>query len=263
MVSKRFLFIPLAALLSAPALQAQSAPQAAKPVQPVEGNTAPPPENPPRPLSTADRADLYMIRKMYREAIEQYQTLPPTATTMNKIGVAYHQMSDLPTAKKYYQRAIKMNRKYSDAVNNLGTVFYAYKDYGRAVSQYKKALAISPNTASFYSNLGTAYFARKQYKEASEAYQKAVSLDKEVFDHHGTNGSLMQDRSVEEHAKFHYYLAKTFAQAGDNERAIQYIRKSIEEGFKDRQKFLEEPEFAALQDLPEFKEVMALEPRVL
>jgi tetratricopeptide (TPR) repeat protein len=263
MVSKRFLLILLAVFLSLPALCAQSAPQAAKPVQPAEIDVTPHPENPPPPLSASDRADLYMIRKMFREAIEQYKSLPPTASTMNKIGVAYHQMSDLPTAKKYYQRAIKMNRKYPDAVNNLGTIYYAYKDYGRAVSQYKKALALGPNTASFYSNLGTAYFARKQYQEASEAYQKAVSLDKDVFDHHSPNGELMQERTIEEHAKFHYYLAKTFAKAGDTAHAIQYIRRSIEEGFKDRQKFIEEPEFAGLQDLPEFKEVMALEPRVL
>jgi tetratricopeptide (TPR) repeat protein len=263
MVSKRFLLIPLAAFLSLPTLRAQSAPQAAKPVEPVEVKTPPPPENPSPPLAPEERADLYMVYKMYREAIERYKAAPQSATILNKTGVAYHQMSDLPTAKKYYQRAIKLNRKYSDAVNNLGTVYYAYKDYGRAVAQYKKAIAISPNSASVYSNLGTAYFARKQYKEASEAYQKAISLDKEVFDRHGTHGELMQESSVEEHAKFHYYLAKTYAQAGDTERALQYIRKSIEEGFKDRKKFLEEPEFAALQDLPEFKEVMALEPRAL
>jgi tetratricopeptide (TPR) repeat protein len=263
MVSKRFLLIPLAAFLSLPTLRAQSAPQAAKPVKPVEIDITPPQENPAPPLSPEERGDLYMVYKSYREAIERYKAAPQTAVTMNKVGVAYHQMSDLPTARKYYQRAIKLNPKFSDAVNNLGTVYYAYKDYGRAVAQYKKAIRLSPDAASFYSNLGTAYFARKLYKEASEAYQKAVSLDKDVFERHGPGGQVMQESSVEEHAKFHYYLAKTFAQAGDTMHAIQYIRKSIEEGFKERQKFLEEPEFAALQDLPEFKEVMALEPRVL
>jgi hypothetical protein len=41
------------------------------------------------------------------------------------------------------------------------------------------------------------------------------------------------------------------------------MRKSLEEGFKERDKFQTEPEFAKLQELPEFKELMASEPRVL
>jgi hypothetical protein len=47
------------------------------------------------------------------------------------------------------------------------------------------------------------------------------------------------------------------------ERALLYIRKALEEGFKDRAKFKEEPEFATLQELPEFQQLMTLEPRVL
>jgi tetratricopeptide (TPR) repeat protein len=114
-----------------------------------------------------------------------------------------------------------------------------------------------------YSNLGTAYFARKEYKRASETYQKALSLDPEVFEHHSTWGVLLQERSVEERAKFHYYLAKTYAQAGMNDRALLYIRKALEEGFTQRKKLMEDPEFVSLRKLPEFQELLAMEPRVL
>ena len=91
----------------------------------------------------------------------------------------------------------------------------------------------------------------------------ALSLDKDVFEHHGSYGVLLEERSVEERAKFHFYLARTYAKAGMNERALQYIRKALEEGFKEKKKLMEEPEFEALRELPEFKELMALEPRVL
>jgi hypothetical protein len=47
------------------------------------------------------------------------------------------------------------------------------------------------------------------------------------------------------------------------EQALNYIRKSLEEGFKERKKFIEEPEFAGLQKDPEFQKVMAMEPKVL
>ncbi len=56
---------------------------------------------------------------------------------------------------------------------------------------------------------------------------------------------------------------RLYAKAGQNERALQYIRKALEEGFTERKKLMEDPEFATLRDLPEFKELLALEPRVL
>ncbi|MCS7316481.1 MAG: tetratricopeptide repeat protein, partial [Bryobacterales bacterium] len=165
--------------------------------------------------------------------------------------------------KRYYERAVKLNPQYAEAINNIGTVYYAQKSYRRAISQYRRALKISPNSASIYSNLGTAYFARKNYEEASKAYAKALELDPDVFEHRSTYGVLLQERNVEERARFHYYLAKVYAQAGMNERALIYIRKALEEGFKERRRFLEEPEFAALHELPEFQELMKMEFRAL
>ena len=219
----------------------------------------------PQPkIAPETRGDIYMARKMYREAVEAYEEgAHDDAVLLNKTGIAYHQMLELGAAKRFYERAIKANPTYPEALNNLGTVYYASKSYRRAISLYKRALRLSPESASIYSNLGTGYFARKNYKEASVAYEKALSLDPEVFESHNTTGVLLQERSVEERAKFHYYLAKTYAKAGQTDRTLLYMRKCIEEGFKDRKKFLEDQEFAKMRDLPEFKELLALEPRVL
>ena len=218
----------------------------------------------PRPINAEMRGDIQMARKMYREAIETYKTAPQnSAVILNKIGIAYHQLQELEVAKKYYERASKLDRTYAEAINNLGTVYYARKSYRRAVGEYNKALRIAPNSASILSNLGTAYFARKNYDLAFATYQKALELDPDVFEHRSTQGVLLEERSVEERAKFHYYLAKTYAKAGRNELAISYIRKALEEGFKEREKFAQEPEFAGLQQDPEFKKLMAEETKVL
>jgi tetratricopeptide (TPR) repeat protein len=216
------------------------------------------------PLTPERRGDILMARKMYREAIELYEEAPQnTAVIWNKIGIAYHQMMQLDAAKKRYEHAIKLNSKYPEAINNLGTVYYAQKRYGKAIRNYKRALKLSPESASIYSNLGTAYFARKKYKEAMDAYDTALRLDPEIFEHRSTYGVLLQERTVEERAKFHYYLAKSYAKAGQNERALLYIRKALEEGFNERKKLLEDPEFSALRNTPEFQELLKLEPRVL
>ena len=195
--------------------------------------TAPRPE--PPALTPEMRGDIYMARKMYREAVEAYRQAPSQSAILeNKIGIAYHQMLELRLARRQYEKALKMSPKYSEAINNLGTVHYASKSYRRAISYYKRALVHAPNSASIYSNLGTAFFARKKYADAFTAYQKALELDPEVFEHRGSQGVLLQERSVEERAKFHFYLAKTYAKSGHTERALLYMRKAIEEGFKER-----------------------------
>jgi len=90
-----------------------------------------------------------------------------------------------------------------------------------------------------------------------------MALDPDVFEHRGNFGTLLEDRNIEERAKFHYYLAKMYAKAGRDELAMQNVRKALEEGFKDKNKLEKDPEFEALRKLPEFQALMTAEPRVL
>jgi tetratricopeptide (TPR) repeat protein len=228
------------------------------------GLTSPTAKKPAVLLTPEMRGDIFMAEKRFREAAEMYlENSKGSAVMLNKTGIAYHQMLQLNMAEKYYRLALRTDPTYSEAVNNLGTVYYAKKSYRRAVNQYKKALRMRPEAASVWSNLGTGYFARKEYQRAAEAWQTALKLDPEVFESRSTQGVLLEERSVEERGKFHYYLAQTYAKAGRNDRALQYIRKALEEGFKERKKIEEDPAFASMKNLPEFRELMVSEPRVL
>ncbi|MGA2880232.1 MAG: tetratricopeptide repeat protein [Bryobacteraceae bacterium] len=222
------------------------------------------PKKPTVTLTPEMRGDIFMAEKRFREAADMYQeNSKGSAVMLNKTGIAYHQMLQLNLAEKYYRLALHVDPTYSEAINNLGTIYYAKKSYRRAINQYKRALRLSPDSASVWSNLGTGYFARKEYEQAAQAFQTALKLNPEVFESRSTQGVLLQERSVEERAKFHYYLAQTYAKAGMNDRAVQYIRKALEEGFKEKKKIEDDPAFASMKDLPEFKELMASEPRVL
>lgn len=253
----RFL-MTIALALAVPFLSAQSS---------LLDNTRQPKPAPPEvktEITPEVRGDIFMARKMYREAIDVYRQCPTNSPiTWNKIGIAYHQLLDFKDAQKNYEKALKVDSKYSEAMNNIGTIYYARKSYSGAIRRYRAALKLKPDTASYYSNLGTAYFARKDYKNAAIAYQTAIKLDPDIFENRNSVGTTMQDRSVEELAKFHYYLARTYAKSGQKERALLYIRKSLEEGFKDRKLYMEQPEFAELRDDEDFKTLMTLQPRVL
>ena len=228
------------------------------------GQSSSSPKRPAVVLTPEMRGDIYMAEKKFREAAEVYRdNSKGSAVMLNKTGIAYHQMLQLNVAERYYRLALHTDPKYSEAVNNLGTIYYAKKSYRRAINQYKKALRMHPDTASVWSNLAMGYFSRGDEVHAQEAFQMALKLDPDVFENRSTQGVLLQERSVTERGKFHYYLAHTYAQAGRNDLALQYIRKALEEGFTDRKKFLQDPEFASLRELPEFKELLKLEPRVL
>ena len=138
---------------------------------------------------------------------------PRTARLYNKLGIAYHHQIMFDQARRNYERAVKLDQDFSQAINNLGTVYYAERKYKKAAQTYRKALQYSPDSASIYSNLGTALFARRKYKEATQAYLTALKLDPEVFEHRNSVGTLLQERSVQDRAQYYYFMAKAYASA--------------------------------------------------
>jgi tetratricopeptide (TPR) repeat protein len=217
-----------------------------------------------KPLSLEERGDLFMVHKQYREAIEAYGQGPKdSAVVWNKTGIAWHQLGQLDKAKADYEHSVKLKPDYAAAHNNLGAVYYARKSYRRAISAYKKAIELTPQSASFHKNLGTAYFARKQDVLSMQEYQEAFRLDPDVFENRSPFGTALEDSTVADRARYHYNLAKIYAKASQNDLAIQYLKKALEEGFHDKKKLEQDPEFQAMRDLPEFKQLLASEPRVL
>jgi tetratricopeptide (TPR) repeat protein len=124
-------------------------------------------------------------------------------------------------------------------------------------------LNYSSPSASFDANLGAAFLGRTDYKKATEYYEEALKLDPDVFEHHSGFGTLMQERTTEERATFHLYLAKMYAKSGANDRALIYLRKALEEGVKDRKKIPEMPEFVSLKTDPQFQQLLAENPKPL
>jgi tetratricopeptide (TPR) repeat protein len=210
-------------------------------------------------LSAETQGDLMMIHQRYLAAISAYQRGPrDSAVVWNKLGIAYQHMYALDFAKAQYEKALFLRPKYPEALNNLGTVFYGEKDYHKAENYYKKALRLKPDCASFYSNLGTAYFAERKYKQGVAAYQRAIAIDPEIFIRESEE-RIAEMGPIEEQAKLNYALAKLYAQAGNLEAAIQYLRAAFIDGFDDRKKLMADKEFAAIRDTPQFHLLLAEE----
>jgi tetratricopeptide (TPR) repeat protein len=219
-----------------------------------------------RPEITDEQmGDLYMVRKQFREAAEMFKKLsdqdPRNPVYLNKLGIALHQQTALSLALKYYERAVKVDPRYADAENNVGTIWYQRKKFEKAIKAYNKAIAMRSDMAVLYSNLGYAYFGEKKYEEAIAAFHHALILDPQLFEHNGSrSGSILQDRSVDDRGRFYYMLAKSYAQAGDLDRCIHYLRKAKDEGYKNFTDIKKDPAFGAALKDPAVQELLLPKP---
>ena len=216
-------------------------------------------------ITDEQMGDLYMVRKQFREAAGMFKKLsdqdPRNPVYLNKLGIALHQQEALGLALKYYERAVKVDPRYADAENNVGTIWYQRKKFEKAIKAYRKAITIRDDMAVLYSNLGYAYFGDKKYEEAIQSFRQALVLDPLLFEHNGSrSGSILQDRSVDDRGRFYFMLAKSYAQAGDLDRCIHYLRKAKDEGYKNFLDIKKDPAFGAALKDPVVQELLVPKP---
>ncbi|MGC2477330.1 MAG: tetratricopeptide repeat protein [Candidatus Sulfotelmatobacter sp.] len=208
-----------------------------------------------------DKADLLRVEKLYLDAMDYYRAAlgkePKSARILNKIGITELMMQRYSEAKKTFEQSIKADRKFADAYNNLGVVHYERRKYGTAVKEYRRAIAIDGNAASFYSNLGAALFSEKQFEPAVQAYERAVEIDPDVFERTSRGGVQAQLPSPEDRARYDYTVAKLYAKMGFSDRSLEYLRKAMEEGYKDMKNVYKDTDFATLRKDKRFTELMA------
>ncbi len=207
-----------------------------------------------------ERAKVQMAEKRYDVAIQTYQDLlkadPKNAGFMNMIGIAYLNFGSYDQAKRYFLRASKADKKNASPVNNLGMVYYHQKDFKRAIREYQRAVIIDPSQAGAHTNLGFAYYNMNKFPEAAGEFQKAIEIDPNIFERNDRAGNTMQDRSVSNHGLFFFTMARVYAQKGDAAHCAEYLRKSLDEGYKDVGKAAKDPAFKDVIDDPAVQAVM-------
>jgi tetratricopeptide (TPR) repeat protein len=195
------------------------------------------------------RGDSYFARKMYEEAIAEYQKAIAidryNASTLNRLGLVYHQAQQLNAADRYYREALKQNPYFVEVLNNIGTVEYARQRYDNALSQYEKALKIRPDSPTVILNMAFCLFDMKNYDQAQKTLQRALQLDPRVLEKATGFGTLIQTSRRGDPA-VSFYFAKIYASQGDKERAISYLNRALDEGFTEFDKIKADPAFAIL-----------------
>jgi tetratricopeptide (TPR) repeat protein len=221
--------------------------------------------DPPAPGATPEelerRGDELRTQKNFLDAVDYYQAAlkgaPASASVFNKIGICQLMTQRYKEAKKSFEHAVRADRKHSDAYNNLGVIYYQAHNYNGAIKHYEKAISLNNDAASYYSNMGAAYFGKKQFEKAIKNYSKAMELDPDIFERTSRAGVLAQLPSPEDRAHYDYVLAKLYARTGVPERSLHYLKKAMEEGYKDIKNVYRDNEFSTLRNDPRFAELMA------
>jgi tetratricopeptide (TPR) repeat protein len=214
-------------------------------------------------LELEKRGDDLRAQKDFLQAMDFYKAALKKSGTAallhNKMGMCNLMLARYKEARKDFQKATKADKTMAEAWNNLGVVYYLQKKYRPAIKNYKKAVELR-QSASFHSNLGTAYFAKKEYERAAEHYQLAFTLDPSVFDRSSQLGLSARMGSPEEKARYAYMIAKMYAKNGDMDKTLQYLRRAMEEGYKEIDNVYKDNEFATIRKDQRFAELMATKP---
>lgn len=234
----RRLLLPL--LFVSCMLHAQQSVTSATPA--VATETTPAPSQPP----SEGLADALQVRGRYLAAIQVYEQLTPTPAILNKMGISCEHMFMWERARTSFEGALKLNPKYSEAYNNLGTLAHSQGDLQRAEKMYRKSIKLNPNDANTHQNLGTLYYAKRNFRKGDGEYRKALTLDPGILERSANHG-IPANSKVQSASEIHYHLAGTYAQAGSHKLAMDYLRKAILEGFKDRNRLMHDKQFADLR----------------
>jgi tetratricopeptide (TPR) repeat protein len=208
-------------------------------------------------LAPEQLGDSMLAQKRYQAAIEAYKLVTTSsADTWNKMGIAYQMMFNLDEASRCYERSLKMNPRNARVLNNLASVYDAQKDLSAAERYYHKALRLEPKSPMILRNFGTNLLAQHKYKKGWEAYQAALALDPNIFGE-SVGPRVDNPASVQERGAMNYYMAKGCIRAGQNDRAIEYLRMALNEGYTNPKKIQADSEFAVLRGNPAFEMLLA------
>lgn len=248
--------------------QANEKPAQPKLIPPVltPGSELLTPAKPPATLTLEQRADIFMARKSYADAVEYYRrALEATGRTSaglwNKLGIAYQQLQNYPAARKAYKEATRRNKLLAEPWNNMGTTYYLENRAKKSLKYYRQAIKLNPNNASYHLNLGTSLYRQKKVPEAIEEYRTALSLDPNVLTERSALGTVVQARGAD--AKFFFYLAKVFASLGRADEAVRYLRRAFEDGFDDFKGLDQDKDFQKIKEFPAYVELRANPPKAI
>lgn len=117
------------------------------------------------------------IQPAFVEFQKALELNPDDKEVLNAIGLIYLlKLEDYYKAMEHFQRALKADKKFSEASNNLGLAYEKTGKFSEAIEAYKTALSnpLYRGAEKAFNNLGRAYYRAGRYNEALDSYKEAI-----------------------------------------------------------------------------------------
>jgi tetratricopeptide (TPR) repeat protein len=226
----------------------------------------------------------FMVLGRYEEALPAFERsaelAPPEITRPRQQLATYHlHMGRFDEAIDAYEQIPAQNRG-PDLASNLATAYY-FSDrpnkWEQAEKSYLMAVRLSPKDAMYQANLGDLYAKVGRGDDARQRYRRAQELtEARVEDDPGNLEMVLQlalysakaedcdaalalnddlQRTLPDTGPNAHQLAYVFAICGENDAAVDAVRRAIEGG-QSAQLIREEDEFRSLHERPDFIALM-------
>jgi protein O-mannosyl-transferase len=166
-------------------------------------------------IAYKNRADAYVEKKRYNEAIADYEMALVKSNFTYKDGYfgkgyTYYVLNDYKKAIENFDQYLKLNNNYINAYVYRGLSYFGLKQYNKAIEDISKALQMDPRAASSFYTRGLSYYYLGKYQEALKDYDEAIKLDPKYADAYSNRGLT-------------YFQFKDYNKAiSDYDMAIQY-----------------------------------------
>jgi Flp pilus assembly protein TadD/TolB-like protein len=227
-------------------------------------------------------AVLYYDLGRYGDAAEMFRraarAAPDSPRALSNLGGTETMRCNYPAALEAYKKALQIDPNYPSAISNLGMTLLWTGHPVEAAASLERAAREKPADFQIRGNLGDAYRAQGDPRKAGEAYATSIALSRAQLGLNPNDATAMSyaatglaktghPAEAQEQMRGALVLdqkdpnilsdaAIVAAIAGRDAEAIAFLRRAVDAGYC-REIITRQPEFARLQQNPEFRSIIA------
>ena len=193
------------------------------------------------------------LQGKFKEAVGHYsealRIAPHDVEAHYNMGKILIWQGDLNGAIGHLSEALRLRPGYAEAHNNLGAALALQGKFKEAVGHYSEALRLRPGYAKAHYNMGNALMREGNFEEAAGHFTEALRATPRDAGIHNVLGVALAKAGRAEDAIGHYHealrinpdfsaacynIACLYATQNRTEESINWLRKAVEKGYKNR-----------------------------
>ncbi|MFC1815002.1 tetratricopeptide repeat protein [Thermodesulfobacteriota bacterium] len=196
---------------------------------------------------------------------------PFYAGAHNNLGVALAKQEKIAEATFHFQEALRLAPDYLEARDNLKEMGVAQGRLAQTILDLRQKLALNPKDAVTHYEIGNIFKRKGELDMAGDHYQKALSLQPGLVPAldglasvHALKGEYDMSRTLfkksiklrPDRAAVYYYIAGTYARQNRIKESIDWLKRAVAKGFKDRELLENDKNLESIRETSYYKELM-------